>query len=326
VSVGRIQRWWWNFWWGPAHPGVPAALRIGLATVAIWAHLSWWPEVDTLLDVEGQARNVVDWSVGRGYSVYSISGVTGDLAHVVHALGLVPLVALLVGFGGRWTSVLAWLVVLGWYQRVPGASTGGDRLLRFGLLYLSTGHTTAAWSVDAWRRKTPSPSSVSRLPVRLIQVQWAAMYALSGLDKARGSTWRDGTALHYALSSRTFDRLDGLLHPILESTAWAPILQAATVAVLVWELAFPALVVFGRTRWIALLVGIFVHVGIGVTMSVGPFTLVTLVGYLAFFDRWFPAETHGSVKGRSATHTHMQSSRPLDEHGAPNQSPPQELP
>ena len=66
MSIGRLQAVWQTFWWGPSSPQLLAALRIGLALVAIWTHLSWWPEVTPLLDGSGSTRLVVDPAHGRG--------------------------------------------------------------------------------------------------------------------------------------------------------------------------------------------------------------------------------------------------------------------
>jgi len=252
-----------------------------MAFAAILLHLAWWTDLDLLLAHDAMPRLVVDLPVGRGLTVFALPFASGRWAHLLHAATLLPLVGLLLGWRSRWMALLSWLVVVGWYQRVPGASTGGDRLLRFALFYLALGRCGAVWSLDA--RDKPA-STVPALPLRLIQVQWAAMYLLSGIDKAAGSRWIDGTALHYAMSNLTFARLPELLTPITSSAALVPVLKAATWVVLAWELAFPLLISHRGGRRIALLIGIVVHLGIGVTMSVGPFTAVTLLGYLAFLD------------------------------------------
>lgn len=326
-TLAAVQARWIAWWFGPADPRPLAMVRIGLAVVAIWTHLSWWPEVDTLLAPDGMSRLVVSPEHGRGLTVFALPGVDAHSAPWLHAATLLPLVALLLGLGGRWTAILAWLVVVGWYHRTPGASTGGDRLLRFALLYLAVGGSTAVWSVDAWwaaRRGRQTAERVSGLPLRLLQVQWAAMYLISGLEKARGSTWRDGTALHYALSNRTFSRLPGLLDPALALPSVGLVLQLATWAVVAWELAFAPLVAGRRTRGTALLIGVFIHVGIGVTMEVGPFTAVTLVGYLAFLDR--PGGLGGRLGLAGAPATRVQSSGDIHEHQTAPESVPQESP
>lgn len=288
MPLAGLRSGWNCFWWGTTSPRLLALLRVVFALVAIWTHLSWWPEVELLLGPKSQSRLIWDPTAGRGFSLFHLAAHSGLTANQVHGITLIPLLAMLVGLGGRWATLLTWVVVLGWYQRTSGASTGGDRLLRFALLYLCVGRCTAVWSVDAWlahRRGQSRPHRVGVLPVRLIQVQWAGMYLVSGLEKAGGSSWRAGTAIHYAASNRSFARLGDLLDPVLASAEGALLLQLATWTVLVWELAFPLAMLGRRSRTVALMVGIAVHLGIGLTMAIGPFTLVTLAGYLAFCDR-----------------------------------------
>ena len=288
-ALSRARAWWWRLWWGPVDARPLAAVRIAMALAAICLHLTWWADLETLLARDGIARLVVDLPAGRGLTVFALPWAKGTGAHLLHALTLLPLLGLLVGWKSRWMALLSWLVVVGWYQRIPGASTGGDRLLRFALFYLSLGSCGAVWSVDARARATstlahPAPQ-IPALPLRLIQVQWAAMYLMSGLAKASGSRWLDGTALHYAMSNLTFARAPELMAVLTSTPALVPVLKVATWSVLAWELAFPLLVTLRRGRWFALSVGILIHLGIGLTMSVGPFTVITVLGYLAFLDR-----------------------------------------
>lgn len=286
-ALSRLRRLWWRFWWGPVDARPLAAVRIAMALAAICLHLDWWTNLETLLARDGMPRLVVDLPAGRGLTVFALPWATGTGAHLLHALTLLPLLGLLVGWKSRWMAMLSWLVVVGWYQRVPGASSGGDRLLRFALFYLALGQCGAVWSLDARSRATPM---VPGLPLRLIQLQWTAMYLLSGLAKASGSRWIDGTALHYAMSNLTFARAPELLASITSSPTLVPVLKVATWSVLAWELAFPLLVVLRRGRWLALSAGLLIHLGIGLTMSVGPFTAISVLGYLAFLDRSRPGE------------------------------------
>ena len=55
---------------------------------------------------------------------------------------------------------------------------------------------------------------------------------------------------------------------------------------LAWELAFPVLVWFRRTRPAMLLIGLALHLGMWVTMEVGAFMPTVLIAYMAFLDPW----------------------------------------
>ena len=104
------------------------------------------------------------------------------------------------------------------------------------------------------------------------------IYFYSGVTKFSGQLWRDGSALYYALSYNVVQRLPMDVLP-------ASLLGAATVATygtLVFELAFPGLVAWRRTRAWALLGGVALHIGVWFTLEVGPFSWVMIATYIAF--------------------------------------------
>src|SRR5581483_2414204 len=63
----------------------------------------------------------------------------------------------------------------------------------------------AAYSIDAWRaarkRGTRAEPLIVPWAQRLIQLQCSLIYFNTAVFKCRGSSWLDGTALHYVLSN-----------------------------------------------------------------------------------------------------------------------------
>ena len=59
--------------------------------------------------------------------------------------------------------------------------------------------------------------------------------------------------------------------------------------------------------------GVLIHLGIGLTMSIGPFTLVTIVGYIAFLDRPTPLARRLGLTLEPPPAPTVQSSRAPDE-------------
>jgi hypothetical protein len=105
------------------------------------------------------------------------------------------------------------------------------------------------------------------------------IYFSTGLWKLGGEEWRHGGALYYTLNNNGFARFassppDGLL----------PVLILGTYVTLAWELTFPLLLAFRRTRWIPLAIGVVMHLGMWLTMELGPFPLVMLASYVAFLS------------------------------------------
>ena len=116
-------------------------------------------------------------------------------------------------------------------------------------------------------------------PLRLFRFQVCVIYGFTGLWKLQDVHWRDGSALHYVLSNTRFRRFPIDLPP------WsAELLTVATYVTLGWELLFPVMVLWPTTRRMALVLGVLMHVGMLVTMELGPFPFVMLGSYLAFLE------------------------------------------
>jgi hypothetical protein len=153
---------------------------------------------------------------------------------------------------------------------------------------------------------TSSPSAMRTdviWPLRLIRLQVCVIYLSSGLWKLLGETWRDGSALHFILNRNVFPRFPASYPLTLE-----PLLTLATYATLLWELSFAFCMLSRRTRTVALAIGVTMHLGMWISLEVGPFSFVMLAGYLAFVDPRVPPRIarfaqalRNSVIARTAT-------------------------
>jgi hypothetical protein len=176
--------------------------------------------------------------------------------------------------------------------------TSGHEVLIVVLFYLLWTDCGAVLSVDAWRARrraeagsrggdalppggaeAGAPATHAIWPLRLLRFHVALIYFNSGLWKLFGELWRDGTAVHYAVSHNIFRRFPFVVPPEAE---W--MLTLGTYVTLAWELAFPLLILHRWTRPVALIVGILVHLGIWSTIEVGAFSWLMIASYIAFLD------------------------------------------
>ena len=117
-------------------------------------------------------------------------------------------------------------------------------------------------------------------PLRLLQYQVCLIYFSSGVAKFMNELWRDGTALYYVLSNNVLPRFPiDVIPPALQGVA-----TLATYGTLVFELGFPFMVAWRRTRPFTLLAGVALHLGVWVMLEVGPFSWVMLATYVAFIS------------------------------------------
>jgi antimicrobial peptide system SdpB family protein len=296
VAVSVISRLWagWERWWfAPIAPHSLGLLRIAFGLVALWSHLALWPDLDLLFGAAGAMP--LDLAVAEGratrLSAYDLVGAPLPLRGL-HLGGAAVLLLWTLGWRTRWTGWLSLLVLVSLHHRNLWFQHGGDRVLRIAVLTLAAAPAGAALSLDALRAarrrasegRGPCAPLVARWPLRLLQLQWAVVYAFTGLAKLRGQTWQDGSALYYALSDRAFQRFPALVEPVLSSPVGVALSRVATWATLAWEIAFAPLLLVGPARLPLLAAGVLLHLGIAATISVGSFSFAMMAGYLAFLD------------------------------------------
>lgn len=223
----------------------------------------------------------------------------------IWTLGVLALGMWTVGLFTRISSVIGMLVWISMYGRNPLLYAFPDQLallLGFLLMLMPSGR---GFSLDArWRGRGGTVPIWCR---RIIQLQLAIVYTVTGLEKS-GPTWREeGTAIWYTLNNpynRHFDV--GPLLAVLQP--W--LLRPLTFAVVIWETAFGGFVAYhwlrdmiGRRlpawgtralrgepglrlpdlRWLFLGFGAAMHLGIQLSVYVVFFSPLMLGAYLSFF-------------------------------------------
>jgi hypothetical protein len=203
---------------------------------------------------------------GRLFFAYSALAATAML------LGYRSDLAVLATFLGLWFQT--------YWNKLPLSSAHQIALVViFGLLWTETGR---AWSVDARRRPRNTwdqVAGVSVWPLRLIRCQVCLVYASSALWKLLYPAWRDGSAVYFAINLNAFHRFPWPLPVAVE-----PYIPLLTWSTLLFELLFPILVWFRVTRTPTLVAGILLHLGLWITLELGPFSLVIMASYIAFLD------------------------------------------
>src|SRR6185503_18733280 len=123
-------------------------------------------------------------------------------------------------------------------------------VLLFCLIWTETGQV---WSLDARGGRT-ALRPLPEWPLWLMRCQVALIYLSSGLYKFAYPGWRDGTAVHWAMNLNAFHRFPWPLPPLL-----APMEAFLTWGTLLFELGFWLMVLFRRTRMLALVAGVGLH-------------------------------------------------------------------
>jgi len=187
------------------------------------------------------------------------------------------------GYRTRAATVALYLAVISAVNRTPTITHGEDLVARPLLFFACFASLGDVWSVDAWlrsRRGSPAPLPGTIWPLRMMQISVVFVYLFSLPAKPIDDrAWLDGTAIYYVMASENWSRFPQLATLF----AYGPITSLLTVVTLVTEGAFPFLVWWSRTRWIALGSLAALKVGIGILVGhVFNFNVVMLASFLLF--------------------------------------------
>ncbi|RYZ64298.1 MAG: hypothetical protein EOP05_22265 [Proteobacteria bacterium] len=131
----------------------------------------------------------------------------------------------------------------------------------------------------------------SSASVRLLQIQLCLIYAYTGLEKMKGPTWWDGTAVWTVLGNRQLFSFD---------ISWvrnAPLLIALmTFGTVFFEIYFAALVWIPKVRKWILSLGVMMHTGIALSMGLFYFSLGMISTYFVFLKPAFLEMVFGKMK------------------------------
>ncbi|MDQ4133916.1 MAG: HTTM domain-containing protein [Actinomycetota bacterium] len=282
---------WDRFWFAPRSTSTLAVLRIVFALVLLGWGASLALDLGSFFGPRGIVPRQPDYGASDQTGTWSLLGAEPSAALVValYVVFMVAVVWLLIGFHTRVAAAVVFCGLVSFTRRNPFVFNSGDLLLRVLAFYLVMAPAGASLSMDRWRRARRGQGGFwefparAMWPVRLMQVQLTVVYLSTLWAKAGGFTWREGTAVSYALRVRFLNRLavpDLLTRSVLISN----LLSYGTLAV---ELALGVLVWNRRVRPWVLLLGVAFHLAIDYALRVGFFSYAIFVLYLAFI----PPET-----------------------------------
>jgi hypothetical protein len=289
--VRRALAAWDRFWFAPQSTSTLAVIRICLAVVLLFWAVTLGPDLLSFLGSKGILPRQPDYARAGQRGAWSLLGSAPSdrVLLASYAVFVVSVLCLLVGFRTRLAAVIVFCGVVSFTRRNPYVHNSGDLLLRILAFYLMLAPAGAALSVDRWRWARRGRGDFwdfparAAWPVRLMQVQMSVVYLSTVWAKAGGVTWRDGSAISYALRIRFLNRLPVpalVTHSLLVS-------NLISYATLTTELALGILVWNRKLRPWVLLLGVAFHLAIDYALRVGFFSYAMLVLYIAFI----PADT-----------------------------------
>ncbi|MGH8548022.1 MAG: HTTM domain-containing protein [Methylococcales bacterium] len=202
-------------------------------------------------------------------------------AWVFFGISLFGAAAFTLGVRTRITGFIALIGLISLWNRNPLLMDGDDAILRVMLFYLLLSPCGNALSIDAslhHRRR-----QVEIWPLRMIQMQLALVYFISGWVKFHSPEWLNGTILQTVLIHPEYSRWN--FNGLMNQPYFLKGLQVAAFIILWWEILFPVLILFRTTRIVAIATGLIFHGALLIFMHLRLFSVIMLILYIA----WMPA-------------------------------------
>ncbi|MEI6239810.1 MAG: HTTM domain-containing protein [Planctomycetia bacterium] len=284
--IARAPRGWcaewlagWNaFWFTPADPLPLAVIRICTGALLVWSAGVWLLDAPAFFGPDGWLRPADVWRMNDQPWQWSWYFAALNAARVLTIVTLVAAVCLVLGLFTPLAAIVSLAGLVSAANRTPLTTFGLDDTLGMLLVPLVVGPAGAVLSLDALLgRGAPQPSVRANIAMRLLQVHLCVVYVFSGCGKLLGASWWEGTALWGAIANvqyRTLDLTGLARHPL--------VVNALTLATLLWEVGYAALVWPRLTRPLVLAMAAPVHLGIGLAMGMMEFGLAMLAANLAF--------------------------------------------
>lgn len=230
-------------------------------------------------------RNLCRTFFSEGYWSFHLLSGSEEFQVALFFIAAVFAVALTFGFQTRIALIASWLLLISLHVRNPLLLNSGDTLLRammFWSIFLPLGRYC---SIDAWlqKRKGKEASTENRKVVLsgasfAIIIQLCFMYWFTGIAKYNDA-WLNGQALEYVL------RMDLFIKPmgkqLLEFPQLLKVLSIGTVWI---EIIGPFLLflpkITRQMRILMILAFFSLHLGILITISVGLFSAISMMGWL----------------------------------------------
>ncbi len=283
---GALNRWHWFL--APIPAERMAALRISAAVVALLdIGIACLPQFAAYFSeggLGGPGAYPSRFRTGHHYwsLLRMLPAAWGPAA--LMTLWTCAAVALLVGLRPLASGFVCWACAVSFWNINPGLCNGGDQIRNAPFLGVAVGRSGAVWGVESVRAKCDSqPVFVPGWPMKVMLVQLVCMYVFSGVYKLLSPGWQTGYVMYFVNHD-----LEWCLTPNLSPYLPVFVHRLSSWVAVAWELAFPLLIAFRRTRAFALWLGVVFHVLTFVTLEVGHFALYSLAFYAMFvpWEKW----------------------------------------
>lgn len=271
-------------------------LRIGISLVVIADLIIRGGDLQAHYADAGIWKTNLIYTFGWKQGYWTFHSLSGSVIFefILFAIHFLFAACLLFGYKTKWSSILVWLFTISLHNRNVFVLQAGDDLLRMILFWGIFLPWNAYYSLDAKKNDLRiKQNTIANFGYLLLL---ASVYFFTAILKT-SPEWRgEGTAIYYALS------LEQIRLPLGDYLYQFPnAMKVLTHSVFYIELLLPFLILFpskkGYLRLIAFLLLALLHTGIGLTLYVGLFFVISMVSALGLLPLSnFTVNNKASVK------------------------------
>lgn len=159
---------------------------------------------------------------------------------------------------------------------------GGDNFLYFIMIYMSFTNSYSYFSISKYN-ETLFTNMISNLGVYAILLHLCLIYFMSAIHKIHSDVWFNGVATYYILN---LDRFCSPINYLFCKNAF--FIAFSTYSTILFEIFFPVLVWFKKTKNYVLISGILMHLGIYFFMMIYDFEIlfIMIYGFFITSSQW----------------------------------------
>lgn len=281
-TLSQIWQAWTQFWFAPVSLVNLAVFRLVFCGTMFVLYLSRQVDVTLYFTDKGILPKAMSSEVLMEFfrSPIQLTFWNDSLVPWMHGLLVLSFLLLCLGIGGRAIAWLALLLEISFLQRNYAVAFGVDQIGVIFTFYLAMTQSCERLSLtQLWKKNQKEISSdiFTSTFYRLIQIQLCVIYAFSGFEKLKGSTWWDGTALWTVFANSQMVVAD---FTWMRQLPW--LISIITFSTVIFEIYFTPLVWNANTRKYILGMGVLFHIGIAFTMALYSFAVIMIAPYVLF--------------------------------------------
>lgn len=251
----------------------PSIFRVILALILLFDLISMFPFLNEIFAIENYV-----YSIDRHFPF--LEGIRQNI-QIYFGLFILTTSLFLLGIGKNITSFLVFLFFLLKFLLLTPNMTYGIYILRISLLFFIFVNSFQYLSLQ----KSKQNSLLSRLATLSIMLHLCLIYISNATFKLLDFSWQKGDALGYFfLGSQTTDIFE--IGNFMMNYPY--VLTFMGYSVVIFQLLFPILIWFQKTKWFFIITGILMHLGMALVLQLYFFQIVVILHYGFFIkdEEW----------------------------------------